>query len=82
MKTLKEELESMVFGVDNQFGGGLNSPSDENVNQLIDLFRTWALEMVGKNQLWDSSKGENTHITEAINYTKEEIRRRIEENTK
>ena len=78
---LKEELNKLELGFD-----GLHLPNENSEyifaykKDLLELFKKWALEMVGENDphIADETSAVKTYRN-AINDTKQEISQRIEE---
>lgn len=69
-KEIKEELLNIAYGHGDEVFG---------VDQLLELFKKYALEMVGED-IGDNLPDSDTK--EIVNLVKQQIRRRIEESTK
>lgn len=74
---LREEIQTILKGWQNEV-----TYADETEDLLIELFKKWALEMVGEDLLSQEMPYDENTYNWGVHNTKSEIRRHIEETTK
>lgn len=85
MKNLREEITNIIYRIATRAETNRNVDYDATIDHLTELFKQWALEMVGTDE-WLSQESQPEQIEDYIavgyNKAKQEIRQCIEESIK